>query len=275
MIKKDKQKLIFGTASINQKYGIFYKKNNKFKILEKVIDNGIRSFDTAIDYNNDKILNKLFKHINSEPIIYTKFNLNDFGQNIIDKIEKHVENLGIIPKYFLFRELKKKTRFEKVVDFISNNYKNSLLGVSIYDKNDLRFFNNFDIDIIQHPYNLLNPITIKKKKKEKFIARSIFLQGILLSKSELTIKNKMTLLQINKFRSDYHSFLKEKNLNSLNINLSFCFDNKKIDKFIFSVMNEEELDEIINFKYCKFSEYKEIFSIINKFERKYFDPRNW
>ena len=121
----------------------------------------------------------------------------------------------------------------------------------------------------------MNPITIKKKKKEKFIARSIFLQGILLSKSELTIKNKMTLLQINKFRSDYHSFLKEKNLNSLNINLSFCFDNKKIDKFIFSVMNEEELDEIINFKYCKFSEYKEIFSIINKFERKYFDPRNW
>ena len=40
-------------------------------------------------------------------------------------------------------------------------------------------------------------------------------------------------------------------------------------------MNEEELDEIINFNYCKFSEYKEIFSIINKFERKYFDPRNW
>lgn len=275
MIKKNKQKLIFGTASINQKYGIFYKKNNKLKILEKVIDNGIKSFDTAIDYNNDKILSKIFKYIDSKPIIYTKFNLNDFGQNIIDKIEKHVENLGVIPKYFLFREFKKKIRFEKVVDFISNNYKNSLLGVSIYDKNDLRFFNNFDIDIIQHPYNLFNPITIKKKNKERFVARSIFLQGILLSRSELTIKNKMTLLQINKFRSDYHTFLKEKNLNSLNINLSFCFDNKKIDKFIFSVMNEEELDEIINFNYCKFSEYKEIFSIINKFERKYFDPRNW
>ena len=122
MIKKNKQKLIFVTASINQKYGIFYKKNNKLKILEKVIDNGIKSFDTAIDYNNDKILSKIFKYIDSKTIIYTKFNLNDFDQKIIDKIEKHVENLGVIPKYFLFREFKK-IRFEKVVDFISNNYK--------------------------------------------------------------------------------------------------------------------------------------------------------
>lgn len=275
MIKIDKQKLIFGTASINKKYGIFYKNNDKFKILEKIIDNDIRSFDTAIDYDNDKILSQIIKNTKPEPIIYTKFNLNDYSQDTIDKIEKHIENLGVIPKYFLFRELKKKINFDKIVNFINRNYKNSSLGVSIYEKDDLRFFEDFKLDIIQQPYNLLNPLIIKKNKNEKIIARSIFLQGLLLSKSNFTIKNKIALSEINKFRSDYHSFIKENNLNPLNINLSFCFDNKKIDKFIFSVMNEEELNEIINFKYCQFSKYKKIYSIIKKFERKHFDPRKW
>ena len=64
------------------------------------------------------------------------------------------------------------------------------IGISIYDPNCLdKFINNYDFDIVQCPFNILDKRLIRsgwyeklKNNKIKIHVRSIFLQGLLVDK---------------------------------------------------------------------------------------------
>ncbi len=104
------------------------------------------------------------------------------------------------------------------------------------------------------------------KNKIEIYARSVFLQGVLISKDNLgkleTLKNKFNLL-----------FDRNK-ISSINYCLNFVNQNKNIQKMIIGFQNLNQISEIFDgFKYSKISE--KIKLRLKLGEKKLIDPRNW
>ena len=154
--------------------------------------------------------------------------------------------------YDILQKLKKKKKFVK-------------LGVSVYRRNELDFvIKNFKIDIVNLPISVANQefcansyLSKIKKKKIEVHARSIFLQGLLLtSYKQIPLKFKN-----DKFFLEWFRWLKTNNYNSLDASLGFVKKFKDIDKIIIGIDNFYQLKMIekayskkINFKFKKFNQ---------------------
>ena len=147
--------------------------------------------------------------------------------------------------YIALLKLKKKGMVKKI-------------GVSIYSPEELDLLiPNFDFDIVQSPYNLLDNRMKKSGWMDKLSAkrveiqiRSVFLQGLLLmNKEEQIIKFPKWELLWNKF----HAWLKNSNMSALQACLAFVNSEKQIDKIIVGVDSLQHLKEILD---AKFSEIK-------------------
>ena len=98
------KKFIIGTAQIGSIYGISNERKKKLsfieikKILKKSRSLGIKDLDTAISYNNDKILGKVGVksfNINTKVSIFKFKNKNDITKFYEKKIIKSLKNLKI------------------------------------------------------------------------------------------------------------------------------------------------------------------------------------
>ena len=291
------KKLILGTANLGTyKYGINEYKisnDNKKKILKYAIKNEITYFDTANTYGSEKNLNfqniKVFTKI--KPI---KKNLKfkkkkELVSFIEDSIKSSLKKLKINSIYCVL--------IHKVEDLKINNYDvikilNSFkekgliqnIGVSIdFYQNIENIIKNKSIRFIQLPVNIYDKrwkiFFTKKNKKytknKKFIARSIFVQGVL---------NKN--IWPNKIRDQ------KKTIHKLNNILIKKLSIKKIDELMFRYVNSlKEIDYIL-FGVTKLSTIKKnliyfnkkkiiqkkinlIDNFTNKIENKFYDIINW
>jgi len=274
-----KKKIIFGTASLNLKYGIHFDKNstNPNKLLEEVYNENIRAFDTAIDYNNDKIIGGFLKKINFNAKIFTKLDIKTNLDNLISSINKHIDNLGIVPNYFLLRSSKKinKDLVYKIFNYFSSNYPNIKVGASIYEKKDFLFFKSLNFNIFQFPYNIFNNEYYRKTKNDLFIARSIFLQGLLTVNKKIILKEKKIHTYINNFKKEYFLFLQNKNISASDACINHIVYNRDLDNIIVSTNNIDQLNNILNFNRINKKTIKEISKFVSKYENKMLDPRNW
>ena len=273
------KKIIFGTASLNLEYGINSRKErtNSDTLLELIFNNNIHYFDTALEYNNDKLIGEFLKKFNFKAKIYTKGNIFGEFDSFVKSFEIHIKNLGKIPEYFLIRSHNslKKNNVYKTLRYFSENFPNMIIGASIYDQKDYSFFNEFDISIIQYPHNLINEFNLIKKKNATFIVRSIFLQGLLTINNNISLNNKKLNKYLNDFNNDYFLFLKEKNINPIDLCMSNMILNKSIDKFIISTNNISQFKEIIEFKTLNKDLIDEVKLFLFNYEKKFFDPRLW
>ena len=291
------KRLVLGTANLGTyKYGINKYKisnNNKKKILKYAIKNEITYFDTANTYGSEKNLNfqniKVFTKI--KPI---KKNLKfkkkkELVSFIEDSIKSSLKKLKINSIYCVL--------IHKVEDLKINNYDvikilNSFkekgliqnIGVSIdFYQNIEKIIRNKSIRFIQLPVNIYDKrwkiFFTKKNKKytknKKFIARSIFVQGVL---------NKN--IWPNKIRDQ------KKTIHKLNNILIKKLSIKKIDELMFRYVNSlKEIDYIL-FGVTKLSTIKKnlkyfdkkkiiqkkinlIDNFTNKIENKFYDIINW
>ena len=151
------------------------------------------------------------------------------------------------------------------------------VGYSIYAPDDLdKLYDKYTPDIIQTPFNILDQrikqtgwLKILSEDKVEIHARSVFLQGVLLSElSELPsyFSNWSDVwLDIDDL-CEYH------NLSRLELLLAVASNEKKISKIIVGVTSNAELDQI--FEACK----KTLDIPVNylpDIDNKLIDPRRW
>ena len=152
------------------------------------------------------------------------------------------------------------------------------VGISIY--NPLSLLNlkeKYKIDIVQAPLNLFDRrfadnkiIKFLKKRKIKFQARSIFLQGILLEES----KQKLNKLNFkNSIFKKFTIWCSNNKISKYNACVNFIKDQKFINSLVVGV---ENLDDLIDFYNNIFSRNKKLYpKSIFTYNTKLIDPRKW
>ena len=145
------------------------------------------------------------------------------------------------------------------------------IGISVYDvKNMLQILKKIKIDVVQLPYNILDrrfekTFNLLKKKRIKIYARSIFLQGLIVSKLKNKLTNSKEIKKINDFS------LKNK-ISKLKLCLSFVKKNNLLNKIIIGTDNLEQLKEILKVKkYLRSLSFQNLKSS----NLNIIDPRRW
>lgn len=281
---KFKRSFVIGTANFSKKYGASSTVVNKSEI-KKIINlakkNKIYNLDTAETYFKNK---DNFKNIEKKFIFFSKLIANvkwlslEYCQN---KIQKHLQNFNSnsVDTIFVHNAhiLKSKIGpniFKNLENLKKKKYFKNI-GISIYDPNCLdNLINNYDFDIVQCPFNILDKRLIStgwyeklKKKKIKIHVRSIFLQGLLVDK-KLYKKKYFTKWEKTFFK--WFQFLKNKNISPIDYCLTDLM-NYNFDKVIFGINNSENLKEIINFKSVRKNNMRKF----NIDDKRLIDPRNW
>ena len=279
-----KNRIVIGSANFTQKYGADSTKISSYeikKILNFAKKNNIYNIDTAEAYLKDK---KIFKKINkkfkfsSKIILNSKWTSLEFCQK---KLEEHFNNLNAkkiqtllihnveilftknrVKIFKNLEELKKKKYFKKI-------------GISIYDIHNLNFLiSNFDLDVVQCPYNILDKRILTSGWFEKLNnqgiethIRSIFLQGLLVNK--LVYKKKY----FKKWQKKIYKWFKWLEVNNISP-IDYCLSDLlyyDFDKIIIGINNFDSLKEIINFKKININRMKNLKISDNRL----IDPRKW
>lgn len=277
------KKIILGTANFIDSYGIFNNKICRKKIgpiLNYAQKKKIIFLDIAKDYKSSK-LEKLNIYKNFK--IYKKINIDDnfFSKgNLEKKISTYLFGNKNTKKCYAVTIRKPKKydslRLKKIINFLQilkKNYKIEKIGISIYDvKNLKKILNQFKIDYIQLPYNILDFNTLKltkkivKRRKIEIHLRSIFLQGLLLKNKDQIPKK---LNKLKKYWNKIERILEISGINKITACVSHALIAKP-DKIIIGIDSKNQLDEILKIKVKKFKIAK-----LNIIEKKLIDPIFW
>lgn len=285
-----KKKIIIGSANFTQKYGADPIKINQIelkKILNLAETNGINLIDTANSYfshhtfkedkNIFRKINKKFKFIAKVKADEKWVSLDYCEKELKAYFEffncKNVETLMIHDSDILFKKEGKKI-FKNLTVLKKKYFKK--LGSSIYNPETLNhLLSNYEFDVIQSPYNILDRRIISSgwhnRLKERGIelhVRSIFLQGLLVN--ELVYKKKYFKKWKKKFFQWFKS-LKKNNISAIDYCLTDLL-NYNFDKIIIGINNCDNLKNIVNFKLIKNGD--NLFKMKIR-DLKLIDPRNW
>ena len=259
-------KLAIGTVQFGIDYGI-NSVNGKVKpkevknILNYAHSQRIDLLDTAVSYgNSEKILGRSnvsnFKVITKTRffdnlkisnyeinLLKSDFNssLANLKQNSIYAVLIHnAEDLFKPGAEKLLQQLQKLKECKKIIK----------IGVSVYNDLQLKFIiNNFDVDLVQLPFNILDRRMINngmftqlKKKGIDVHVRSIFLQGLLLMSKKLRPK------KFNRWSSlwkIWDEWLKDNRITALEAAVRYVFSVKDISKIIVGVDTKDQLEQIV------------------------------
>jgi len=246
--------LCLGSANFGSKYGFDNKKidNKKLSnILNLAFRSKLLSVDTSFEYfKSHHHLKKVIKKnmiINSKIFFKQKSNF----LSVKKKIEKFNKNSPSKIYSLLLHDQREalNTKNVKILKQLKAEGIISKIGVSVYDYSILKkILKIWEPDIIQvpiNPFNLdfISSTFLKKIKRKKILlfARSIFLQGLLVKKSNILDKRYKNDLD------DWFSFCASKYINPIKACLDFCKSIKEIDFLIVGVQDAEELKQIIRY----------------------------
>ena len=287
-------KIILGTVQFGLKYGI----NNtsikpEFNEIEKILNyaynNGICMLDTAETYGTAQLeIGKYHNKSNNKFKVITKYNSKriDLEENFEKRVLKNIEELRISNLYSYM--------FHTFSDFVANYSKNfdelmickekgliEKIGVSIYTNKELEtIIDEYNIDLIQLPFNLLDNVNKRNKLIEKAKSkgievhtRSVFLQGLFFMNIN-NIPHKLFPLKTNLI--ELHKIANAYKVDINTIALNYVMKQKNIDKVLIGVDNLNQLDNNLNSLNTLLND--EINDSINKIniEAEYLlNPSNW
>ncbi len=259
-------KIALGTVKFGMEYGINstggqIQPSNVEEILNYAKSQGIKLLDTAPAYgNSEQILGDYnvqgfnvvtkTRHFDCSTIGNPELQLleNDLKQTQIDLKQEQIYGLlvhnaddllkfGSDKLYNRLNDLKQSGKIKKV-------------GVSVYNHKQLQsIINNFDIDLVQLPYNILDhrltysgTFKLLKDKKVEVHARSVFLQGLLL----MSKQNRPT--KFNRWKTlwdQWHEWLNDNQITALEASIRHAVSASGITKVIVGVDTQDQLNEII------------------------------
>ena len=260
MIKNLLSKFSLGTASFGNIYGILNKnKSINAQEAQKIIDlfckNGGNQIDTSNGYGeSEEMLGNILRDFkNNDLKITTKFLVTK--ETKIDDIKFQIDN-----SYRIFGD-KLVSILCHTPDIISNDLENIVLkafkyaesqynlrkGLSIYQKTEIEN-NNFTfrdyINEIQAPLNIFDNTANYLKKENlvnsytKVTARSIFLQGFLISEECIFSRFKEQYLL-------FKSFCKKNKISNKEMCIRYILQKKFVDSFIVGINKLNHLIELI------------------------------
>ena len=267
-------KYCLGTVQFGLNYGI--QDNGKpskeeiFNILDASINNGIKIFDTAAAYgDSEAVLGDYFnsRHLNYNTIkVISKISSNIVFQNndnktesaLAEELSKNVNislnNLKIDKLYGLLYHDSTSVFDEqriKILEKIKSTGIVDKVGISIYTPDEALKALDYNIDIIQVPYNVfdqrldkVNFFNFAKEKGIEIFARSSLLQGLALMDSN-KLPNKVIFAK--EYISNFENLCKQYNVGKLEAAITYVASNSKIDYIVFGVDNIGHLFEYISF----------------------------
>ena len=282
-------KIIIGSANFSHKYGIKKSKISSILELKKIINycknNKINNIDDAISYGN---VDGVFKKINTKDLKFiTKIKLpknykliKDLRLYFLKIIKNSLKVLGqkkysCLLAHEVSRNKKKNILLLDILNFIKKKNLTSKIGISAYNPKEVYSVLNLSkLDVVQIPFNVLDRrlissklIDVLSRKKIEIQVRSIFLQGVLLTK-----KTPLKLKKYHNILEDWHKWCFKKKLNKLRACLHFVKQFDKISSIIIGIHDINQLKEIIKFLKEKTIDisYKNITKNNN-----IIDPRMW
>jgi spore coat polysaccharide biosynthesis protein SpsF (cytidylyltransferase family)/aryl-alcohol dehydrogenase-like predicted oxidoreductase len=288
LIKNKFSKIILGTAQFGFQYGINnQKKKIKMKDISEILNyakqNYIKFLDTANSYyNSEKRIGKyLSKNQNNFKII-SKIKISEIKKikNSLNKLKsKKLDSILIHDPHQIKNnnDIKKFTRKIKKYKTLYNN-----VGVSLNNPKDYYKLRNHKIfRVIQIPYNIFDKRWEKllkdKNKNIEIHARSIFLQGLLITEDKNCPK---------KLKKDFNLVKNiiirlQQKLNRFDAkDLLFTYVNQitKINKIIIGVENLKQVQQI-PFYFLRpkfsFSELQFIKKNTPKVSNSFITPSQW
>ena len=283
-------KLAIGTAQLGLQYGVAGNGNinqmNANEILDFAVSKKIYTVDTSPGYGDahskiGKCNLKELKIITKIPKINLKKAL--IKSEIRNQVLNYIKVLRCDRIHCLL--------LHNPSDILSSNgseiYKSLILlkeegliekiGVSTYEYEELNsIIDNFHIDIIQHPINILdrrleNSGMIKRLKdlNIEIHCRSVFLQGLLLSNvNQMEPKYlpfKKDVLKVQKFSIKYKKSIEE-------ICLKFVINIKEVSKIVIGIDNLSQLKKLVEIEEEETNIKIPEFTVSNKL---IMDPRKW
>lgn len=261
-------KIILGTAQFGSDYGISNTKGAlEYKEINKILNlankHKVKLIDTAISYTNANTklsLNNIqnFEIITKTPKLKNLSRKSCVKEQIISDFKNFKKKINYKKKVYAYlihspadMRSKNAKKIFKALNFLKNKGEIKNIGVCIEKMSDLNFIlkKKIKIDLIECPFNIFDQRLLNyknldkiKKKKIKIIARSIFLQGLLLlPKKQIPNYFKKWIKKID----NWHLFLKKNNISAIQGCINFILLSKIVDKFIVGVQTSSELLQII------------------------------
>lgn len=285
----DPRKVIYGTARFGDfGYGnSFTNPDPHDKIIETILELGIRRIDTAARYGSaEKILGKFSSLFPTDFTFDTKIdNLNINSSDLYEYLKMEVgrsfdrlktDQIGtlyihendIISSPHLIENLKKLKSFFPI----------EKIGTSIYSTTELEFCLSEELyDTIQIPMNLIsrgfyNIIRNRDVGRKEIIARSVFLQGILASSSLDYIQS----LDGSLYKSVSEAEIICKKYNSTLLNETIRFIDETGLKFIIGSTSKRNIINGLAYELNDTVDLieNELFPLIDK-QFTYTNPRTW
>lgn len=257
---KNKKKLLLGTAQFQANYGKsqFNKLDSKeiHEILKFAYENHITELDTAPDYGHSEFLigQANTKHLITSKIPsysdisfgYSEWIETCLAQTLLNTKRQSIETI-LFHNAREFIENYSNEVNEKIIKIKENNLIKKI-GVSVYDTSELEeILEIFRPDVIQFPLNPFDQRFIKNYIKEmhvagiETIARSIFLQGVLVSQK---LKDQEYFLKWRQDLNDWRNFCQSQNLKPYEACIRFILEVDFLDGYTLGVGSLKELQEI-------------------------------
>ncbi len=261
-------KICLGTVQFGMDYGITndsgqISKDEAKLIFAKAYSNNIEFIDTAQSYgNSEKIIGETQPKHNNFKII-SKISPDEkkyWNQSDVENWEKQFQfSLQLLKKesleaLFIHRSIDLLRKDSQIlIDWLDSLKSRSLIkniGVSLYSKDELKYIPLQKIQMIQFPVSIFDQRFIQdgtlqflKSQGIKLLARSIFLQGLLLKKS--INWPKFINPKFARFHKKLNACLLKENVSLLEASLGFALRKELIDFILIGISNLDELCEII------------------------------
>lgn len=283
-------KIILGGAQFGIKYGSFNNKTININELKKItnlsIKNKISIIDTSFNYKNS---HHTISELNLKKFkIITKIKL-DKKRNIkylYNMVTNSLKKLKIKNFYSIlihdYKDLLSKNGkfFLKQLYELKKNGLVKKIGISIYCPGDLRKIWNFwKPEIIQAPLNVFDRRIVTsgwlkkiKKNKIQFIARSIFLQGLLLNDLTKNCKNYSKFRKHKNILGSWLNWCKKKKISPVKGCLDYVKKFSNIDYIVLGFNSFSHFKQILG-EYNKKKDH--IPNTFNSKSNNLIDPRKW
>ena len=254
------RKIALGTVQFGLDYGITNHSGqvaiDEVKdILDYAKTNNIDTLDTAARYgNSEQVLGEV--GVNNYRIITKTTPLKNGVDGVIKGFHQSLDslNIGQVDGLLIHNiDDTKDKRFGELFHKLNELKEEGMIkkiGFSTYTPEQVDFLlENFDFDLIQVPFNVFDTRLVEggqlealKKKNIEIHARSVFLQGVLLSFDSLSDYFSTWDAQF----EWYQEIVKERELSLLEYALNFVLKTQELDKIIVGVDNVNQLANIVN-----------------------------
>lgn len=255
-------KLALGTAQFGLDYGLSNKTgkvalDEASSLIEYARNNGITLLDTAFAYgDSEKILGAIGA---DDWLVVTKLpSIKELNRSVKSAVQESLNRLKLEKIYAILLH-----RPEDLIGVYGKQLYQDLyqlkqegsikkIGLSIYSPVILdKIIPNYDIDIIQAPFNILDKRLLEsgwlpklKKINVEVHVRSIFLQGLLLMNLQ---ERPVTFNKWNNIWSEWDRYVANSSKTRAELCLQWALSFEDIDKIIIGIDSKTQLEYLLDF----------------------------